>query len=325
MDRIKAAEIFIRVVELSSFTATAREMGLPKASVSAAIRQIEENLGITLLQRTTRQMHITHDGQVVYDRCKVLLAELEDIRSLFRKGNRELDGSVRVDMAHSLARNVVVPQLPRFLEAHPNLKVELSGTDRRIGLVQDGFDCVLRLGKLASSNLFARHLGHFRRVNCASPGYLSRHGTPQTLADLAQHKMLHYMPGFSGPTPGFMHPDGDHYATVPMNGDLTVSNTEIHEGACVAGLGIIQVPAPVVQHYIDTGQLISFMPHLEAEPIPVSLLYANRRHLPRRTRVLMDWLEHILQPYLMETAAQAASADAKPNAGSDPAAVGGVQ
>lgn len=350
MDRIKSAEIFVRVVELSSFTAASRDMNIPKSTVSAAIRQIETGLGTTLLQRTTRRMHITHEGQLVYEHCKGLLASVEEIHGLFSKNRGELTGSVRVDMAQALARNIVLPRLAEFLDEHPKLKVELSGTDSRVDMIQDGFDCVLRMGQLRNSNLFARRLGHFRQLNCASPGYLSRHGTPQNLADLAQHRMLRYSPGFKrqdeprtspdsaqreplsypsgfgGPATEFKYPQGNGYATLPMDGNLTVSNTEIYEGACVAGLGIIQAPQPCVQHYLDSGQLVSIMPELLAEPMPVSLLYADRRHLTRRTRALMDWLENLLQPYLIKTSPPTAPAPhtvATPAA--NEAANGGVQ
>lgn len=299
MDRIDTIRIFIRVAELSGFTAAAAEMGLPKASVSTAVRRLEEKLGVCLLHRTTRQVRITHDGHVFYERCKNLLADVDELYGLFEQGHEDLTGRLRVDMASGLVRSIVAPKLPAFLDAHPLLELELSGIDRRVDLVREGFDCVLRIGKLGDENLFARRLGLFRMLNCASPGYLSRYGTPETLDELTQHRMVHYLANPGGAPSGFEYPDGPGYSTLPMVGTLTVRDTESYESACLANLGIIQAPEPGMRHYLDTGQLVEVLPGLRAEPMPVSLLYAQSHHLPRRTRVFMDWLEDVLRPYLM--------------------------
>jgi DNA-binding transcriptional LysR family regulator len=198
MLRPEQLQIYTRVAELASFTQAADSLGLPKASVSQAVQQLEAELGTRLLHRTTRRVQTTQDGQVFYERCKDLLAQLDEAQSLFRKGGEALRGRLRVDMPSGIARQQVLPHLAEFLALHPELELELSSTDRRVDLVREGFDCVLRIGTLDDSALVARPLGHMAQINCASPAYLARHGTPQTLDDLtdpaAGHRLVHYLP-----------------------------------------------------------------------------------------------------------------------------------
>ncbi|AXQ28339.1 LysR family transcriptional regulator [Solimonas sp. K1W22B-7] len=298
MNRLEAMQTFVRVAELGSFTRAAEALGLPKASVSTAVQQLEAALGTRLLHRTTRRVGMTQDGRVFHERARDLLDDMEELQSLFRQGGQALRGRLRVDMSSGLARNFILPRLPQFLEAHPGLELELSSTDRRVDLVREGFDCVLRVGTLADSSLIARPLGAFRIANCASPAYLRRHGTPQALEDLASHRLIHYVPNLGARPDGFEYRDGEGYRSLPMAGALTVNNAESYQGACLAGLGIIQAPAAGVQHLLAQGSLVELLPQLRAEPMPVSLLYANRRNLPRRVQAFMDWAAATLQPHL---------------------------
>lgn len=298
MDRVQDLRAFIRVAELASFTVAAEQLGLPKASVSTAVKRLEEEMGALLLQRTTRRVALTLEGRAFYERAKDLLADLDDMTSMFQVGGDALTGRLRVDMPSSTARKFVIPRLPAFLDAHPLLDVELSATDRRVDPVREGFDCVLRVGEVGDVNLFARRLGTFAIVNCASPAYLARHGTPHTLADLAGHRLIHYVPGLGGGSPGFEYPQGDGYASLPMDGALTVNSAESYEAACLAGLGIVQTPEAGLRPHLEAGRLVLVLPELRPEPMPVTLLYPQRRHLPRRTAVFMDWLAEVLRPSL---------------------------
>ena len=194
MSPIDRMHIFTRVAELASFTQAADALGLPKASVSTAVQQLEAELGTRLLHRTTRRVALTQDGQVFYERCKDLLADVDELQTMFQQqeGAQALRGRVRLDMSTGLARQAVIPRLPELLRAHPLLELEISSTERRVDLVREGFDCVLRAGQVVDTSLIARPLGAMRMVNCASPAYLQAHGTPQTLADLAAHRLVHY-------------------------------------------------------------------------------------------------------------------------------------
>ena len=187
MNTLEAMQIFIRVAELASFTRAADSLGIPKASASTAVQQLEASLGARLLHRTTRKVQMTHDGQAFYERSKDLLTDVDELQSMFQQGEQSLRGRLRVDMSGGVARLFVLPQLADFMQAHPLIELELSSTDRLVDLVREGFDCVLRVGPLVDSSLVARPLGAFRIINCASPAYLERHGTPKTLDDLATH------------------------------------------------------------------------------------------------------------------------------------------
>lgn len=303
MNQVEAMRIFVRVAELASFTAAAEQLGLAKASASSAVQLLEEMVGTRLLHRTTRRVQMTQDGQVFYERSKDVLADLDDVQTLFRAGHdgqAGLRGRLRVDMPSAVARDVVLPHLPAFFERYPGLELELSSTDRRVDLVREGFDCVLRVGALGDSSLVARPLGVYRQINCASPAYLAAHGTPQTPGDLAGHRLVHYVGTLGARSSGFEYVDAASGQTrcVDMPGAVTVNNSEAYQGACLAGLGIIQVPEIGVRSLLQTGQLLEILPACRAAPMPVSLIYANRRHLPRRVQAFMDWLAQLVQQRL---------------------------
>ncbi len=299
MKLVDAMHVFVRVAELASFTAAADSLGLPKASASTAVQQLESRLGVQLLHRTTRRVQMTHDGRQFYERCKDMLADLDELQTMFQDQPQALSGRLRVDMPSMMARHVVIPKLPEFLQAHPQLALELSSTDRRVDVVREGFDCVLRVGTLVDSSLVARPLGAFRILNCASPAYLQRCGTPQHLDDLAAHRLIHYVANFGSKSDGFEYRDDrdatGEYRTLPMPGALIVNNTEAYQAACLAGLGLIQAPAPGVRALIASGALVEVLPQLSAEPMPLSLLYPQRRHLSQRVRVFMDWIADTIE------------------------------
>lgn len=301
MRLLESMEIFARVAELGSFTAAADSLGLSRASVSSAVQQLEALLGTRLLHRTTRSVRTTQDGRVFYERGRDLLADLDELQNLFREDDARLQGRLRVDMPLPVARDVVIPRLPEFLRLHPGLEVELSSTDRFVDLVREGFDCVLRVGTLEDSSLIARPLGEYRMVSCASTEYLAERGTPRTLDDLSGHRLVHYVLNLGARPPGFEYLDSRQPGgelSLPMAGAVTVNNTEAYLEACIAGLGIIQVPEPGVRHLLESGELEEVLPQYPPAPMPVSLLYANRRHLPKRVQVFMAWMAEIMKPRL---------------------------
>lgn len=302
MKSIEGMRVFVRVAELASFTLAADSLSLPKASCSLAVQRLENELGTRLLHRTTRRVQLTQDGQLFYERCKDLLVDLDELQGLFRDDRRALHGRLRVDMPLAVARDVVLPQLPEFLTAHPALELELSSTDRRVDLIREGFDCVLRVGALADSSLIAKPLGHYRMVNCASPAYLARFGRPRRPTDLRKHRLVYYSAtlGTRDCTFEYVDPNSpDRVVQVEVPGAVTVNNSDAYYGACLAGLGIIQVPEPGTRAALASGQLVEILPKYRAAPMAVTLLYANRRHQPRRVQVFMSWLEALLRPRLI--------------------------
>ncbi|WP_282297609.1 LysR family transcriptional regulator [Stenotrophomonas sp. PS02289] len=301
MDRLDQLRSFLRVAELGSFTRAADSLGLPKASVSLAVQRLEAEVGVQLLHRTTRRVTLSADGTQYQQRARDLLDDMEELQGMFRRDTGQLTGRLRVDMSSGLARQLVVPHLPAFLGEHPGLEIELSGTDRRVDLVREGFDCVLRVGPLDDNTLVARPLGVMHIVNCASPAYLAARGMPQTLDDLASHALIHYVGTLGQRSPGFEYHDGQGYRSLPMGGPITVNSGEAYSAAALAGLGIIQVPRLGARAAVARGDLVEVLPQCVAEPMPVTLLYAQRRHLPRRVAAFMDWVAGVIQPELART------------------------
>jgi len=297
MDRLDHLRSFLRVAELGSFTAAAEQLGLPKASVSLAVQRLEAEVGVQLLHRTTRRVRLTADGAQFQQRARDLLDDMEDLQGMFRR-DTQLKGRLRVDMSSGLARQLVIPHLPDFLARHPGLEIELSGTDRRVDLVREGFDCVVRVGPLDDNTLVARPLGVMHIVNCASPAYLAARGMPYALEDLAHHSLVHYVGTLGQRSPGFEYHDGQAYRSVPMRGAITVNSGEAYSAAALAGLGIIQVPRLGARVALAAGTLVEVLPACVAEPMPVTLLYAQRRHLPRRVAAFMDWMAALVTPEL---------------------------
>jgi DNA-binding transcriptional LysR family regulator len=294
MDQLDAMGMFVRVAELESFTRAAEQLAVPKATLSLSIRRLEEQLGTRLLQRTTRRVQLTPDGRICYERCLDLLADVDELRSLFRPA-QSLSGRLRVDMPSRLARLLVIPRLSAFLSQHPDLTLMLSTTDRRVDLVREGFDCVVRVGELGSSSLVARRLGQYRQINCASPAYLARHGLPKTLAELTQHHLIHYGSDLGGEQRGFevMGADG-RIVHHPMAGALTVNDSESYLAAALAGLGIIQLPEQGLDELLARGDLIAILPEWQAPPLPIHVLYGHRRQLAPRVQAFIQWLFEVL-------------------------------
>jgi DNA-binding transcriptional LysR family regulator len=298
MDRIDAMRAYIRVAELGSFTQAADSLGLSKASISSAIRDLETSLGARLLQRTTRRVQMTPDGHLFYERSRDMLAELDELQAMFQVEEAALAGRLRIDMPVAVARNIVLPALPTFLRAHPRLQLELSSTDRRVDAVREGFDCVLRVGALENSSLIARPLGHFGMVNCASPAYLERHGIPRTIGDLHSHFLVDYAPALGGRAALFDYLEGGEKHNCEVAAALAVNNSDAYQAACLAGLGIIQAPRSGMHELLAQGRLVPVLPDYPPPPMPVTLLYPSRRQLSRRVRRFMDWVAETMQPWL---------------------------
>jgi DNA-binding transcriptional LysR family regulator len=298
MDRIDVMRIYVRVAELGSFTQAAEILGLSKASISSAVRELETALGARLLQRTTRKVQMTPDGHLFYQRTRDMLAELDELHTMFQHDDAALAGRLRVDLPVGVARNIVIPALPAFLGSHPRLQLELSSTDRRVDAVREGFDCVLRVGALENSSLVARPLGHFRMVNVASPAYLARHGVPRTIPDLQAHLLVDYAPALGGRAALFEYLEAGERRTCEVPAALAVNNSDAYQAACLAGLGIVQAPESGLRDLLAQGRLVALLDDHPAPPMPVTLLYPSRRHLSRRARRFMDWLAETMQPYL---------------------------
>ncbi len=301
MDVLESFRIFSRVAELGGFSRAAESLGLPKASVSTAVQRLEAMLGAQLLHRTTRRVQLTRDGAALHERVRDFLSEADELQSMFRGDARALRGRLRVDMSHGIARHHVMPRLGEFLQRHPQIEIEVSCTDRRVDVVREGFDCVVRVGGIGDDSLIARPLGALRVINAASADYVREHGLPRTIDDLARHRLVHYVNAFGQRSSGFEYATAEGYATVEMAGTVTVNNADAYQGAALAGLGIIQAPWIGLRDLIASGRLVEIFAHAPPEPMPITLLYPRRRYVPARVRAFMDWIAEILMPLMIET------------------------
>ncbi len=298
VDKIQSMQVFVRVAELNNFTRAAESLSMPKGSVSRLVQQLETRMSARLLHRSTRRVQLTQDGQVFYERCKELLANMDELESMFQSNPATISGRLRVDMPVSMARDLVLPRLSEFLNRYPAIEIELSSTDHRVDVVREGFDCVVRVGSMKDSGLIARPLAQLNMVNCASPAYLQRYGTPEHPDQLTQHAMVHYEQTLGNRTSGFDYLEGKQLKTVKTGGALTVNSTQTYTAACLAGLGIIQVPLTGVRAALAAGNLVSILPQFCAPPMTVSLVYPHRLNLSRRAKVFMDWMADIARYYV---------------------------
>lgn len=299
MRNLEPLMIFARVAEMKSFTQAAESLGIQKGRASVVVRELEQALGATLLNRTTRTVQLTEEGRAFYTRARDLLSEVEELTSMFALSTTPLRGRLRVDMPAVLAENVVIPALPSLLEAHPELELEISSTDRRVDLIQEGFDGVIRLGPIVDETLVARPLGKLRMINAASPDYLARYGVPQTLDDLIRqgHRMVHYMRSFSARPDGWEYPTKEGYQSLMLPGAIRVNSVQAYHKAGLAGLGLIQGGYSTLAPWVARGALIEILPDLRPAALDASFVIAHRRNLSRRVRAFMAWIEEVLRPY----------------------------
>lgn len=291
MDRFDAMRVFCRIVERRSFTAAAEDTGLPRSTVTDAVKQLEARLDVRLLQRTTRHVSPTLDGEAYYRRCLSILSDIEDAEGAFAGARPK--GMLRVDVHGTLARHFVLPNLPSFLEAYPNIELYMSEGDRLVDLVREGIDCVLRVGIPADSDMVARRVAMLDEVTLASPAYLARYGTPEHPDRLEGHRMV----GFHSSATGTLVPleflVGGQIRNVSLPATLSVNAAESFHAAARLGLGIIQVPRYHAQRYIDSGELMPILEDFPLTKTPVSLLYPRNRQLSPRVRVFIEWLTKV--------------------------------
>lgn len=298
---LDSLRVYVQVAELASFTRAAERLGLTRARVSAVVQQLEAGLGTRLLQRTTRTVRVTPDGEAFLERAQTLLADAEDLQSLFNRQPGSLRGRIRADVPLQLGARLVLPNLPAFLADHPLLEVDLGSTDRRVDLVHDGFDCVLRVGVLQESGLVARPVGRMVQSNLASPAYLAKHGHPRRLEDLHHgHRLVRYSSRLAGWPALWEYVENGETRSFEMPAAITVNNTLAYEAACRAGLGLIQAPVLGHREALARGELVEVLPEWRAPPLPITLLYAHRRQVPRRLQVFMDWLAGLVSQALLE-------------------------
>ncbi|RCS29515.1 LysR family transcriptional regulator [Rhodanobacter denitrificans] len=296
MDRLDTMRLYARIVELGSFTAAANDLGLPRATVTNAIKALEARLGTQLLQRTTRSQRITRDGQTWYAHCVRLLADLDEVEADFREAALKPQGRLRIDLPATLARQLVIPVLPEFCARFPQIELDIGTSDRFVDLLREGVDCVLRVGELPDSGLVGRRVATLAQVTVASAAYLRRHGQPATLADLQQgHQAVNWAsPTTRRPEPALEFVVNRRRRAVSLPARVTVSGVDAYLACCEAGLGIAQFPRYRIADALAKGTLRQILPALPPPSLPVHVLYASQRQMPARLRVFVDWLVELM-------------------------------
>ncbi len=287
MDRLDAMRLFTRIVERRSFTEAAHDTGVPRSTVTTVIRQLEERLGVRLLQRTTRTVRATLDGEAYYRRCLAILDDVDDAEGAF--SGAEPKGMLRIDVQGTLARHFLMPALPDFFARYPGIELTMSERDRWVDPVQEGVDCVLRYGELPDSDLVARRVAILDRVTCAAPAYLDRFGTPATIEDLAGHRIVGIRLLSSGNLTPVEFQAGGALRRVELPAPFSVTGPESYLLGVRLGLGLAQVPRFHVEHDLASGTLVELMKETPPPSAQVSLLYARSRQLSPRVRVFLDW------------------------------------
>ncbi|MET0815720.1 MAG: LysR family transcriptional regulator [Pseudoxanthomonas sp.] len=291
MDRFDAMRLFVRVVEQRSFTQAAQGLGLPRSTATDAIKQLETRLGVRLLQRTTRTVSATLDGEAYYRRCLAILAEIEDAESAFAGAKPR--GLLRVDVHGTLARRFLLPGLPAFLERYPDLDLFMGEGDRWVDLVREGVDCVLRVGEPRDTDMVARRVAMLAEATCASPAYLARFGVPSSIEELQGHRMIGFRSSATGALLPLEFVKEGVTRTVTLPTKLSVTGAESYSAAARLGLGLIQAPRYNLEADLARGTLVEVLPDQPPAPSPVSLLYPRNRQLSPRVRVFIDWLVEV--------------------------------
>jgi DNA-binding transcriptional LysR family regulator len=288
MDRFDAMRAFIRIVERRSFTSAAEDLGLPRSTVTDAVKSLEARLGVRLLHRTTRHVSPTLDGEAYYRRCLRLIAELEDAEAAFADSKPK--GFLHVDVQGTLARHFIFPGLPKFLERYPDLELFMSDGDRFVDLIREGIDCVLRVGELRDSDMIARRVGLLQEVTCASATYIAQYGLPKSIDDLARHKMVGFRSSATGGILPLEFTVAGALRKVSLPCSVSMAGSDSYYEAARLGLGLIQVPRYRIADELARGTLVAVLPDNPPSPSTVSVLYPHSRQLSPRVRVFVEWL-----------------------------------
>ncbi len=288
MDKLAAMQAFTRVVAAGSYAEAARRLGLTRSAVSKAVSELEQDLGARLLDRTTRRVAPTEAGLAYYERCVAILAQVEETEAQISRLHDEPKGTLRVNAPMSFGMMYLGSAVSDFMQRYPDLKVELTLTDRFVDPLEEGVDVTIRIGALEDSSLIVRRIAATPLMIVAAPAYLKAHGEPHTPRDLAQHRALVY--GHSTSAQRWKLTERGAVVTVPINGCLASNNGDILRDAAVAGLGIALLPLFLVCDGLRSGGLRQILVDHAPPPLDIHALYAPNRYLAAKTRVLIDHL-----------------------------------
>ncbi len=288
MDKLTCLRALAKVIQHGSFAAAARDMRLSRSAVSKYVIELEQALGVQLLNRTTRSASPTANGLAYYERCVTILADLDEADLAISSAQAEPRGMLKVNAPMSFGTLHLGRAISVFMERHPTLQVQLILSDELVDPVQEGFDVTLRIADLPSSSLIARKIAPAQRVLCASPSYLKRRGIPRHPRDLRGHDCLSYGHLATGNQWKLTGADGDHWVPIPWA--LCTNNAEVLRDAAIAGRGIALLPTFIAGADLQTGRLTTILADYKAPELSIFVLYPPTRHLSAKVRVFIDFL-----------------------------------
>jgi len=284
---------FVRVVDAKGFSAAAPALGLTPSAVSKLVTRLEARLGVRLLQRTTRAIHLTEEGEAFYEQARRIVGDIAALESRITDGSGTPRGVLRVTTSLALATHQLAPVLSEFLARYPLVQVALLPTDRVVDMVEEGIDVAIRIGKLADTSFMARRVGEDKRVICAAPAYLARHGTPRRPEELLRHNCIvarerAYLNRWAFRLDG---QEGGEIREIEVSGRLAVDEGDAQLQLALQGIGIVRLTRLTVAQAVRAGRLVSLLPEFSAEqPVPINAVYPHRRHLPPRVPAFVDFL-----------------------------------
>lgn len=290
MDRIDAMRLFMRIVDLGSFTAAAEDMNLPRATATYTLQQLERRLGVRLLHRTTRHVSATLDGEAYYERCRRVLNEVEEAEAFLSQSVANPRGRLRVDMPGAIGAAFLFPHLGEFCRRYPGIELEIGTTDRLVDLVREGVDCVVRAGEPRDAGLVARRVALLPTVTCASRAYVQAHGLPRTLEQFRGHQAVNFVSTATGRHSPFEFMVKGQLQSLTLKGRVAVTSVDAYAACCLQGLGFIQAPRYRLDAYFESGELVEALPRYPPPPMPIAVMYPHHRQLAPRVRVFIDWV-----------------------------------
>lgn len=282
-------QVFLRVVEGGSFVRAAETLGLPASSVTAIIKRLEKHLQTRLLNRSTRNLSLTPEGERYFHRCRDILDLIDDTESSLQGSAERPQGRLRVDVPGGIAHAVILPQLWQFRQRYPDIYLMVGVNDRQVDLIQENVDCVIRTGSLDDSTLVARRLGELRWITCAAPSYLAEHGVPGALEDLQGHRAVHYFSSTTRRGSDLHFIDEGISSTVAVPGTLAVNETQLYIKLGLDGHGLMQLAEILVTDHLQAGELVEVLADKRPAPVPVSLVYPHHRFLSPAMRAFTEW------------------------------------
>jgi DNA-binding transcriptional LysR family regulator len=294
MDKVASLKAFVKVVETGSFAEAGRELRLSRSAISKYIAELEQSLGVQLLNRTTRHASPNESGQMYFERALAVLSELDAADQAVAQAQSTPSGLLRINAPMSFGTLRLGPVIAEFMENYPHIKLQLILSDNLVDPVQDGFDVTLRIAALESSSLIARKITPIARVICASPDYLARHGTPAHPRDLRDHVSLTYGFLLTGNQWKLTGADGDHW--IQPSWSLCVNNAEVLRDAAIRGRGVALIPTFIAGDALAKGALRAILRDYHAPPLALYAIYPPTRHLSVKVRLFIDFLVERLGP-----------------------------